>query len=247
MVDVALRPALRVPRRFSLMMPLSPVVSLLPVPLPALLRLSGSDKQSPGRHQYGAAYAALFRRLKYARIKLLEIGIGGHEGASGGESLAAWRSYFPFAKVVGADVLDKRVLARRNLQIHVVDQGSAESLDQLAALEGPFDVIIDDGSHFNAHQILTFERLFPHLAAGGIYVVEDVQTSYWTPFGGQPVESPAFAETCVGYFVALAKYVNHAEFESPDGVDPTRLAWAQQIRAISFEHNLIVVHKQPAR
>jgi hypothetical protein len=77
-------------------------------------------------------------------------------------------------------------------------------------------------------------------------VIEDVQTSYWAQFGGQPVESGAFDETCVGYFVALAKYLNHAEFESEEGADPARLAWARQVRAITFEHNLIVVHKQPS-
>ena len=120
--------SLRVPRRFSLMMPLAPLISLVPLPLSLLLRVSGSDKEKAGFHHYGKTYEALFRQRKYQRIKLLEIGIGGHEHASGGESLLAWRSYFPFAEIIGADVRDKRVLARKNLRIHVTDQGSATSL-----------------------------------------------------------------------------------------------------------------------
>ena len=49
---------------------------------------------------------------------------------------------------------------------------------------GPLDIIIDDGSHLNEHVIRTFEILFPLLNEGGIYAVEDLQTSYWPDHGG---------------------------------------------------------------
>jgi len=43
-----------------------------------------------------------------------------------------------------------------------------------------FDIIIDDGSHVPWHQIFTLERIFSHwLADGGIYIIEDIETSYW--------------------------------------------------------------------
>jgi hypothetical protein len=43
-----------------------------------------------------------------------------------------------------------------------------------------FDVIIDDGSHVPWHQIFTLEHIFDRwLADGGIYIIEDVETSYW--------------------------------------------------------------------
>jgi hypothetical protein len=42
----------------------------------------------------------------------------------------------------------------------------------------------------------------------------------------------------VGYFLELAKHLNHAEFLCPS--EPNA-AW--RIRRISFEHNLIIVRK----
>ena len=53
------------------------VLSPFPVPLPWLLHHFGSDKHRPGWHGYGPVYQALFRAMKYQRIQMLEIGIGG--------------------------------------------------------------------------------------------------------------------------------------------------------------------------
>ena len=46
------------------------------------------------------------------------------------------------------------------------------------------DVIIDDGSHAPQHQLVSFVQLFPTLADGGLYMIEDVETSYWDRKGG---------------------------------------------------------------
>ena len=40
-----------------------------------------------------------------------------------------------------------------------------------------FDVIIDDASHINWHQIKTLDTMLPRVAHGGFYVVEDIQGS----------------------------------------------------------------------
>ena len=39
------------------------------------------------------------------------------------------------------------------------------------------DIIIDDGSHIEEHQIFTFGVLFPKLKPGGVYIVEDISSS----------------------------------------------------------------------
>ena len=44
---------------------------------------------------------------------------------------------------------------------------------------GNFDIVIDDGSHVPSHQLLTFETVWPHITPGGIFVIEDIETSYW--------------------------------------------------------------------
>jgi hypothetical protein len=60
---------------------------------------------------------------------------------------------------------------------------------------GPFDIILDDGSHKTHHQIISFGALFRDaLKDGGCYMVEDVHTNYWL----KHVDSP---ET----FVELSK------------------------------------------
>ncbi len=46
---------------------------------------------------------------------------------------------------------------------------------------GPFDIILDDGSHKTYHQLVSFTSLFlDALKDGGCYMVEDTRTNYWT-------------------------------------------------------------------
>ena len=224
-------------------------ISLLPVPLWVLLRAFGSDKHRPGLHGYGFTYHALFRPLKYRRIKLLEIGIGGYGTSLGGQSLLAWQAFFPFGDIVAADIAPKRELTGGRAHIRVLDQSSAEDLTVLCAADGPFDIAIDDGSHMNAHQIFTFQHLWDSVKDGGIYVVEDIQTSFWAGevdgvhWDGAPIDDPAFSRTCAGYFLELAKYTSHAEFLDLSHADPALLAIGRTVREIAFSHNLIVIRK----
>ncbi len=213
-------------------------LSLLPLRLGWAMRLFGSDKQREGQHAYGRSYHEMFRALRYRPIKLLEIGV------LSGASLTAWRAFFPRATVVGCDIRPKTHLNYRRIRTHLIDQSNPTDLAALAAAEGPFDVIIDDGSHVNAHQVTTFYSLFEHLRDGGTYVIEDSQTSFWPgPFGGAHICDPAFAQTCTGEMLELAKYLNHAEFRNDEGIDPRRLLHARSIRRISFEHNMIILNK----
>ena len=86
------------------MMTLAPLIALLPLRLDSVLRASGSDKEMEGGHKFGKTYHDQFRHLKYRRIQFLEVGIGGYAHHSGGESLAAWRCFFPFATIIGCDI-----------------------------------------------------------------------------------------------------------------------------------------------
>ena len=223
--------------------------SLLPIPLWLLFRWFRSDKHMPGWHSYGHTYGALFRRWKYRRVRLLEIGIGGYGESLGGRSLLAWQAFFPFGTIVAADIVPKQVLGGGRLRVRQLDQSSAVDLAALCREEGPFDIIVDDGSHLNAHQILTFERIWSALRDGGVYVIEDVQTSFWPgrvglmEWDGARIGDPGFRGTCYGYFLELAKYVNHAEFLDRTGVDERLVALGRQITRIAFEHNLIVLWK----
>lgn len=225
------------------------IISLFPLPMWRLFQMFGSDKHTPGWHSYGHSYGALFRRWKYRPIKLLEIGIGGYRGSLGGRSLLAWQAFFPFGTVVAGDIVPKQDLAGARRRIVQLDQSSVADLTALRDREAPFDIIIDDGSHFNAHQILTFQCLWGALKDGGVYVVEDVQTSFWpepvagVDWDGADISDPSFAQTCYGYFLELAKYVNQTEFRPNITKDPGLSAFARQVKHICFEHNLIILRK----
>ena len=219
------------------------LLSLFPLPLPKILTLFGSDKQRPGEHSYGPTYQFLFRPFRYKPIKLLEIGL------LYGESLLAWRCFFPFGMTVGIDIEPKDHLAGHRTRTYVADQGSASDLASVCQREGPFDIIIDDGSHLSHHQLFSFYQTFPSLREGGLYIIEDVQTSFWpgeetgTHWDGRRITDPEFRRTCYGEFLELAKYLNHAEFVSLRDTDPAMLEIGRQISRIAFEHNMIAIRK----
>ena len=85
----------------------------------------------------------------------------------------------------------------------------------------------------------SFRILFPTLKEGGIYVVEDIQTSYWEDYGGSSTELND-PRTSMGFFKQLADGLNHAEFIRP-GYQPTY--FDQHIRSMHFYHNMVFIYK----
>ena len=131
-----------------------------------------------------SAYEKEFQRIKNTnkKINLLEIGV------SLGGSLWTWKEYFTNIKrVVGIDNDPARlVYADASKDVHVLcgQQEDKTFLEETDNSLGPFDIIIDDGSHKVIHQKITFEVLWPLLSEGGIYVIEDLHTSFWGDWGG---------------------------------------------------------------
>ena len=207
--------------------------------LDLLAALYGTDKF--GEHEYTPVYHELMRASRRKPVRLLEIGVGGYAGALGGESLRMWASYFRRGRITGIDLYDKTALSAGRVQVFQCSQVDAPRLGALATELGPFDFIIDDGSHLNAHQIETFGILWPHLRDGGAYFVEDVQTSYWPAYGGGPLGSEAYGRSCMQWFKNLADSVNLPEFlePAPGGLDAG-------VASIAFHHNLIVLKKDLA-
>lgn len=104
--------------------------------------------------------------------KLYEIGV------LDGASLQMWSEYYPDAQIIGFDIEDKSMLKlNSNVTVKYLDQGNITQLKDLAANSTNVDIIIDDGSHFIDHQIMTFEILFNSLKTNGQYIIEDLHTS----------------------------------------------------------------------
>jgi hypothetical protein len=157
--------------------------------LQALARVYWTDKA--GGHRYIEHYERHLRHLRLRPVRLLEIGIGGYESPTwGGASLRMWRDYFSRGEIHGVDIHEKDIDEPR-IRIHCGDQSDDAFMRALGREHGPFDVIVDDGSHVNAHVRASFGAMFEgHLRPGGLYVIEDMATAYDPRFGGGPPGHP---------------------------------------------------------
>lgn len=206
--------------------------------LTRLARLYKSDKA--GGHHYTQHYAFHFAAKRHMPVTLLEIGVGGNEDiGSGGASLRMWKSYFPRAQVVGIDIHDKRLHDEHRITTFRGSQADEAFLLDVVSRIGPPDIVIDDGSHRSEHVIFSFNTLFPLLKDGGIYVCEDLQTSYWPEYGGDE-NSPDSMATSMGFFKSLVHGLNYAEFRNRT-TPPTKLELS--VTSIHFYHNLVFVQK----
>lgn len=129
----------------------------------------GTDKNM-GHHGFTQYYERHFEHLRNEEINLLEIGV------KDGASLRMWRDYFYKGQIAGLDI-DPACKKYKDDRIHIWI-GSQQNIELLKLMGGPNDIIIDDGSHKWKDQIETFETLFPLMNKGGIYVIEDLHTSF---------------------------------------------------------------------
>lgn len=129
---------------------------------------------------YFEVYERELTRFRARPVSFLEIGV------FKGGSIPMWKGFFAEGSTLVFLDIDPacRALEIPGTVVEIGNQADPEVLARLAADHGPFDVILDDGSHVNAHQVASFEGLWPHLADRGLYVVEDCHTSYWPGFGG---------------------------------------------------------------
>lgn len=192
-----------------------------------------------GTHRYAEHYQRHLQAMKNDPINLLEIGVGGYRRpGEGGASLRMWKQFFPNAHIYGMDIEDKSHVDEDRITTFIGDQSDPESLRAVADKIGTIDVIVDDGSHLSPHILTTFRTLFPRLRSGGIYAVEDTQTSYWPEWAGS--EDRTNPNTSMSTLKALADGLNYEEFVDVD-YEPTYTDL--NITAVHFYHNLVVIEK----
>ncbi|MDR1041214.1 MAG: class I SAM-dependent methyltransferase [Deltaproteobacteria bacterium] len=136
-------------------------------------RKHGTDKsaEGPGGHDYLRKYEFFLSPLRDEEFTLLELGI--YRGAS----LRTWEEYFPKARIVGVDVEpETKAMAGGRIETVLGDLSKTAFVETLRELEAR--VIIDDASHWWPDQLRSLFVLYPAMPKGGVYIVEDIHTSF---------------------------------------------------------------------
>jgi len=163
--------------------------------------------------------------------KVLEIGV------SHGGSIDLWSQYFGSGvRIVGLDIAERaRALAEPGVVILIGDQSDPEFLDAVARENGPFDIVIDDGSHVPAHQRCSLERLWPAVAEGGVYLVEDLHANYWPEYEGGLRRSGSFIEFTKDLIDDLHAF--HTDELEPSG-------WTETVGGLHVYDSVVVLERE---
>jgi hypothetical protein len=145
-----------------------------------LAEASGSDKYYLHHYEhYYSKWLAPYRA--HPDLKIVEI------GARDGKSLTLWDDYFESPQLILGLAYDaKRVVrtvkavanGRDKVKLLFGDQSQPSTMKQVCE-NGPYNIIIDDGSHVPSHQVFSLYSLWSCLLPGGLYIVEDTETNYW--------------------------------------------------------------------
>ena len=185
---------------------------------------------------YFDIYYNFFFPLKNRKINILEIGV------LDGDSLRIWRDFFTNANICGFDI-EKKNFKIPNVDIRFGDQTDIDFLKTIIDDYKKFDIIIDDGSHISKHIIKSFSFLFDYLNENGLYIVEDLQTSYFPRYGGSRININK-KNTSMNFLKKLADSVNYENFDRPFY---KKTKFDGKIRSINFFQNIVFIQKGLSR
>jgi hypothetical protein len=187
---------------------------------------------------YFEVYHRHFERFRRRRPVVIEIGVW-HGG-----SLQMWKEYFgPGARIVGVDIDERcKAFAGDSVDIVIGDQTSRALHAELRRRYPHVDIVIDDGGHHMQQQIVTFEELFPHVQANGVYLCEDLHTSYMRDYGGALRKEGTFIERAKSLVDSL-----HGWYANDPKMDPALRAddFTRSAHSLHFYNSIVVIEKRP--
>ncbi len=211
--------------------------------------VAGTDKIFA--HHYERAYARHLNRFRHSKdFAMVEIGYGS------GAGIKFWASIFPSGYIYCLD-RDVGNISDSGFSVIATDQSDLQSLrNGIDQISHSISLVVDDGSHFPSHQLLSLSFLFQNLLInGGIYIIEDVETSYWRTgsiYGYNFNYGLHDPWSTIEALKIASDYVNR-KFLSPEdqalieyrlmavGLDP---AAVQEMESIEFSRNCIVITKR---
>tara|TARA_R110002020_G_scaffold78506_2_gene197407 strand:- start:3810 stop:4535 length:726 start_codon:yes stop_codon:yes gene_type:complete len=181
--------------------------------------------------QYCHFYDRHLSHLRDKAVKILEIGV------KDGDSLKMWKDYFRQGEVCGLEFNPEPLkgFSEDRVKVYIGDQTDLSLLEKISEESGPFDIILDDASHVVDHQIISFEYLFKNsLKEGGLYIVEDLGTSYWPKWGGA-LRKPT---TAIEYLKSLVDNINF-RFHKGDRTQYVGIPEDSKIDASYYDRNVV--------
>jgi hypothetical protein len=198
-------------------------------------------------HGYHRFYGWFLSELRGRHVELLEVGLN-HLG-----SVSLWKDYFNNGVSINGIDIDEKTSDLSDVYCHKVDQGNESELTVFSErMVGRFDVIIDDGSHVPTHQLMTLRILWPTLKPGGVYIIEDIETSYWgkSSVYGYPFDATEKQANTVATMRDAIDGVN-AEFLGLPEQEALRASPVGSVltdlEMVTFGHNCIVLVKKTSR
>jgi hypothetical protein len=186
-------------------------------------------------HHYFEVYDRHFSKYRGKEIVILEI------GTFQGGSLQMWKHYFgDKAKIYGMDINpDCKQVEEENIKIFIGSQSDRHFLRDVIKEIPPIDILIDDGGHTMEQQIVSFEELFDHIKPDGVYLCEDLHTSYWDDYGGGYKLPGNFIE----YSKELIDKLNAWHYKKASEVD----SFTRSANSMHYYDSMLVIEKQPRK
>jgi hypothetical protein len=153
--------------------------------------------------------------------------------------LQMWKNYFgKDACIYGIDIDPQcKQLEEDRIKIHIGSQEDVSFLKRLKQEIPKIDILIDDGGHTMKQQIVTFEQMFPHIKDEGVYMCEDMHTSYWKQYGGGFKKKGTFVEYSKGFI----DYINAWHSQQAELFVNQ---YTQTIHSLHFYDSVFVVEKR---
>jgi len=183
---------------------------------------------------YFEIYDRHFSRYRNSDVHVVEFGV------CRGGSLQMWKHYFGRnSKIFGIDINPRcKKLQEEQIEILIGDQENREFLKSLVRIVPRIDIVIDDGGHTMAQQINTFEEMFPHISENGVYLCEDLHTSYWQKWGGGYRKAGTFVE----YSKNFIDYIN--AWHSRQRLRLNVNAFTKSVHSLHYYDSVLVIEKR---
>jgi len=122
---------------------------------------------------YIPLYEMIFSPVRDKTKKVLEIGV------QSGNSIRLWKDFFPNANIYGWDIDPGSMFKEDRIFTSIVNHDDKVQVSTaLKSIGEDIDIIIDDGSHRMNSQQSLLAWCLKHVNSGGIYVTEDIGTSF---------------------------------------------------------------------